>query len=89
VLMPGPFRCRVVVRGPLPLDWTEWFAGMTATPTPDGHTALEGQLRDQASLHGVTSRIRDLGLELVSLSTQPADPIDLTDPTDPTEGPTS
>ena len=81
--MPGPFRCRVVVRGPLPLDWTEWFAGMTATPTPDGHTALEGQLRDQASLHGVTSRIRDLGLELVSLST------DLTDPTDPTEGPTS
>ena len=87
--MPGPFRCRVVVRGPLPPDWTEWFVGMTATPTPDGHTALQGELPDQASLHGVTSRIRDLGLELVSLSTEPTDPTQPTEPIDTTEGPTS
>jgi len=87
--MPRPFRCRVVVRGSLPADWAEWFVGMTATLTADGHTALEGELPDQASLHGVTSRVRDLGLELVSLSTEPTDPTQPTEPIDTTEGPTS
>jgi hypothetical protein len=69
--MHGTFRCRVVVRGALPTDWTEWFVGMSATPTADGHTALKGELPDQAALHGITSRVRDLGLELVCLTTLP------------------
>jgi hypothetical protein len=67
--MHRPLTCRVVVRGALPADWTDWFTGLVASPTSDGDTALVGELPDQAALHGVTTRIRDLGLDLVSLTT--------------------
>lgn len=61
-------HCRIVVIGVLPPEWGEWFAGLEilpGVPCP-GETTLTGPIADQAELHGVIVRIRDLGLPLVS-----------------------
>ncbi len=47
--------------------WTTWFDDMSLT-TADGITVLRGHLVDQAALHGVLARLRDLGLPLLSLA---------------------
>ena len=47
--------------------WPHWFGGMQLTPREDGMTLLSGPVADQAALHGLLARIRDLGLVLVSL----------------------
>jgi hypothetical protein len=70
--MHRPLTCRIVVRGELPTHWASLFTGpfthLVTTPAPDG-TALVGDLPDQTALHAALTRIRDLGLELVSLTT--------------------
>lgn len=55
------------VRGHLRPEWSEWFAGLTIEHTADGDTLLTGAVRDQAALHGLLSRVRDLGLTLVAV----------------------
>lgn len=55
------------VAGELDPRWSEWFAGFTLTPEPDGTTTLRGPITDQSELHGVLARIRDLGLTLISV----------------------
>ena len=60
----GPGRYRIVVRGGLSERFASAFGGMTLH-VADGHTTLEGDLRDQSELFGVLERVRDLGLELV------------------------
>ncbi len=55
------------VKGQLRPDWSDWFEGLTVTPLQDGDTLLSGILPDQAALHGVLARIRDLNLIVVSL----------------------
>jgi len=47
--------------------WTEWFNGMTITHDGNLETILVGELQDQSALHGVLDRIRDLGLNLISV----------------------
>lgn len=57
--------------------WAAWFDGLTVTLLPDGTTRLSGPVRDQAALHGVLGKVRDLGLPLVAVQsvTRTANPL--------------
>jgi hypothetical protein len=59
---------RIRVRGQLGPQWAAWFEGLSLVETAGGDTTLTGQLADQSALHGVLARVRDLGLELVSVA---------------------
>jgi hypothetical protein len=59
-------RYEIRVAGRLAADWSEWFAGLEVRRGADAETVLSGPL-DQAGLHGVLARIRDLGLTLVEV----------------------
>jgi hypothetical protein len=48
--------------------WSEWFDGLTLTLTENGETILSGPVADQSALHGLLSKVRDLGLPLVSVN---------------------
>ena len=58
---------RIRVRGHLHNRWSEWFGGLAVQRQEDGTTVLVGPVVDQAALHGVIIRIRDLGLPLLSV----------------------
>ena len=75
----GPALFEIRVHGQLSERWAAWFDGMALAAGPDGTTVLRGILRDQAALHGVLARIRDLGLPLLSLARAPADGSDCKD----------
>ncbi|MBN1978112.1 MAG: hypothetical protein JW918_12015 [Anaerolineae bacterium] len=55
------------IKAHLSADWSDWFTGLTVRQEPDGETILSGPL-DQAALHGVLAKVRDLGLVLVSVN---------------------
>ena len=48
--------------------WSAWFDDLTISHTTDGTTVLSGAVRDQAALHGLLARVRDLGLTLISVT---------------------
>jgi hypothetical protein len=58
---------QIVVKGHLDAKWSEWFNGMTIQNIPDGDAVLSGIVVDQAALHGLLIKIRDLGLSLISV----------------------
>ncbi len=58
----------IVVQGHLGGRWAAWFDGFTMTREPDGTTVLRGALDDQAALHGLLQRLRDIGIPLISLT---------------------
>jgi len=60
------------VRGELDLQWSDWFDGMIITHDSDGNSTLAGSLVDQAALYGLLDKARDLGLVLLSVTTEPA-----------------
>jgi hypothetical protein len=62
---PGWYEIRL--QGRLDQRWAAWFDGMTVTPDVDGTTVLRGPVVDQAALHGLLARLRDLGLPLLSV----------------------
>jgi len=55
------------VDGHLGDHWSAWLAGLTLTHEDDGTTTLTGQIADQAQLHGLLARIRDLGVTLLAV----------------------
>ena len=59
---------RIRVNGHLDDRWTEWLGGLAVRRRDDGTTVLVGPVVDQAALHGVLARIRDLGLPLLSVN---------------------
>ena len=58
----------VRVEGHLDRQWTDWFGGLTITLEDNGDTLLTGPVIDQAALHGLLKKVRDLGMPLLSVN---------------------
>jgi hypothetical protein len=56
------------VQGQIDRQWADWFAGFTISYDTDDSTILRGSIVDQAALHGVLIRVRDLSLTLLSVN---------------------
>lgn len=56
---------QIRIKGHLGRQWREWFEGLTITLEEDGHTLLTGPVVDQAALHGLLKKVRDLGMPLI------------------------
>jgi hypothetical protein len=65
---PGqPMIYQIRIKGHLGREWTDWFEGLTITLEDNGETLLTGPVVDQAALHGVLRKVRDLGIPLLSV----------------------
>jgi hypothetical protein len=61
-------RVEITIKGQIDEHWSDWFEGLTITHTEQGETILNGLVVDQAALHGLLAKMRDLGLSIVSVS---------------------
>ncbi len=59
-------KYQIIIEGHLDERWLRWFEGLDVSALPDGETLISGEM-DQSALHGILNRIRDLGLELISV----------------------
>ncbi len=67
--VPGqPMVYQIRLKGHLSSQWADWFEGLTITLEDNGDTLLTGPVIDQAALHGLLKKVRDLGLPLISVS---------------------
>jgi hypothetical protein len=60
-------RYEIRVKGVLGSGWSAWFDGLQVTSDEHGQTTIAGPVTDQAALHGLLAKIRDLGLELLAV----------------------
>ena len=71
-------RYEIRIKGHLETRWTAWFDGFSLTHHSDGSTVIHGRVVDQAALHGLLQKVRDVGLPLISVRRvdrdQPAEP---------------
>lgn len=74
-------RYEIRLTGHLDAHWTAWFDGMMVSRQGDGSTVISGPVADQAALHGLLQRVRDLGLPLVSVRQVEGDQPGVTTPT--------
>jgi len=63
-----PMVYQIRIKGQLSRQWTEWFDGLIISPEDDGNTLLTGIVIDQAALHGLLRKVRDLGMPLLSVN---------------------
>ena len=63
-----PMVCEIRVKGHLGCQWTEWFGGLIITLEENGETLLTGPVVDQAAMHGLLKKVRDLGMPLISVN---------------------
>ena len=66
-------RYEIRVEGHLQQRWSAWLDGLTLAPEGDGITLISGQVEDQAALHGLLQKLRDIGIPLISLASFPSD----------------
>lgn len=77
---PGqPPIYQIRLKGHLGREWTDWFGGLIITLEDHGETLLTGTVVDQAALHGVLRKVRDLGMPLVSVIRVQPDTADVSD----------
>ena len=62
----GSYEIRL--KGHLEPRWADWFDGLSLTQESDGTTVLRGSVVDQAALHGLLGKVRDLGLPLIAIN---------------------
>ncbi|MHC1739786.1 MAG: hypothetical protein AB9897_01605 [Anaerolineaceae bacterium] len=62
-----PTQYQIRIQGQLDSQWTDWFEGLTITLADNGDTLLTGLVVDQAALHGLLKKVRDLGMPLISV----------------------
>jgi hypothetical protein len=62
-----PARYELRVQGVLEPHWSAWFEGLQVTSDQPGQTTIAGPVVDQAALHGLLAKVRDLGLPLLSV----------------------
>ena len=71
----GPGQYEIRLKGRLDSRWGAWFDGLAIAHGSDGTTIIHGPVADQAALHGLLQKVRDLGLPLVSVTeVQPDQP---------------
>lgn len=63
-----PTTYEIRVKGILDETWSDWLGDLAIVPQADGETLLRGPVRDQAALHGLMVKIRDMGLPLLSVN---------------------
>lgn len=72
----NPMVYQIRLKGHLSSQWTTWFEGLSITLTDSGDTLLTGPVVDQAALHGLLRKVRDLGIPLISVNEEYQSPID-------------
>ena len=63
-----PMVYQIRIQGHLNSQWTDWFEGLDISLEEEGDTLLTGPVVDQAALHGLLKRVRDLGMPLISVN---------------------
>jgi hypothetical protein len=67
-------QCEIRLHGHLHRRWASWFDGLSITQEADGTTVISGPVTDQAALHGLLQKVRDLGLPLISVTSHATPP---------------
>jgi hypothetical protein len=75
--IPRVYQIRI--EGHLGSQWTDWFGGLSVTLEDNGDTLLTGPVIDQAALHGLLKKVRDLGMPLISVLPVQSGPVNLTE----------
>ena len=70
-------RYEIRLQGRLDSSWADWLGGMSLTHASDGTTVVAGPVADQAALHGLLQKLRDMGVTLISVNESESEPLAL------------